>query len=363
MVSPMQRALALAQEALGSTRPNPTVGAVLVVDGGIVGEGVTQPPGQAHAEIMALRQAGERARGASLYVTLEPCCYEGRTPPCTTALMGAGVAQVHMAMLDPNPLVAGQGRAQLEAGGIRTSVGEGEEEARPLYEAHARYMTTGLPFVIAKFAMSLDGKIATVTGHSQWITGEEARRYSNRLRGMYDSVMAGIGTVVADDPLLTYRDAEGAPHERQPLRIVVDSQGRTPISTRLLAQPGRTLIATARAAADRVATLEEAGAEVVALPGEDGRVDLPSLLRFLGQQEITSVIVEGGSTLLGSLFDHRLVDKVLAFIAPVILGGGGAPSPVAGMGVRSMEEALALENPTVERLGGDVLMAGYCRRG
>ena len=360
-MNPMQRALTLAKEALGTTRPNPSVGAVLVKDGQIVGEGVTQPPGQPHAEIMALRQAGERARQATLYVTLEPCAHYGRTPPCTQALVEAEVAEVHMAFLDPNP-EAGQGKQELEATGIRTFLEESLEESQPLYEAHACYVTTGLPFFIAKFAMSLDGKMATATGHSQWITGEEARRYSNGLRGMYDSIMVGVGTVLTDDPLLTYRDAEGTAHECQPLRIVVDSAGRTPATARLLTQPGRTLIATARAPAKKIAHLERTGAEVVSLPGEDGRVDLLALLRFLGQQEITSVIAEGGSTLLGSLFDQRLVNKVMAFVAPILIGGRDAPSPIGGVGVGQMAEALALQGVTIEGIGQDFLITGYCRR-
>ena len=362
MTSPMQRALALAHSALGTTSPNPTVGAVLVKGGQVVGEGVTQPPPGPHAEVVALRQAGERARGSTLYVTLEPCSHFGRTPPCSQALIEAGVAEVHLAVLDPNPLVAGKGQAALEEAGIPTFLGEGAEQAQQLGEAHARYITTGLPFVVAKFAMSLDGKIATATGHSQWITGEEARQHSNRLRGVYDAILVGIETVLADDPLLTYRDPSGTPHQRQPLRVVVDSTGRTPSTARLLAQPGKTLVAMARASTERKALLERAGAEVAALPGEDGRVDLRALLRLLGQREVTSVIVEGGGTLLGALFDQRLVDKVMAFVAPIIIGGGQAPTPVGGIGIRHMAEALALQRVTVERLGEDLLVIGYCPR-
>ncbi|MSQ40368.1 MAG: bifunctional diaminohydroxyphosphoribosylaminopyrimidine deaminase/5-amino-6-(5-phosphoribosylamino)uracil reductase RibD [Dehalococcoidia bacterium] len=356
----MQRALALARDALGTTSPNPTVGAVLVMDGQVVGEGVTQPPPGPHAEVVALRQAGERARGATLYVTLEPCSHHGRTPPCTQSLIEKGVAQVHMAVLDPNPLVAGKGQATLEEAGVGAFLGEGAEQAQQLYEAHARYITTGLPLVVAKFAMSLDGKIATATGHSQWITGEETRHHSNRLRGVYDAILVGIETALADDPLLTYRDSSGTPHKRQPLRVVVDSTGRMPPTAKLLAQPGKTLVATARIPPEQQALLERAGAEVVALPGEDGRVDLHALLRLLGQREVTSVIVEGGSTLLGALFDQRLVDKVMAFVAPIIVGGGQAPTPVGGVGIHHMAEALALQRVTVERIGDDLLVIGYC---
>jgi diaminohydroxyphosphoribosylaminopyrimidine deaminase/5-amino-6-(5-phosphoribosylamino)uracil reductase len=358
----MVRALALAEQARGLTSPNPMVGAIVVKSGAVVGEGYHRQAGAAHAEVEAMTAAGERARGATLYVTLEPCSHFGRTPPCAEALIKAGVSEVHVAVLDHNPLVAGKGKAALEEAGVRTFLGEGAGQAQQLYEAHARYITTGLPFVVAKFAMSLDGKIATATGHSQWITGEEARQHSNRLRGFYDVILVGIETVLADDPLLTYRDPSGTAHQRQPLRAVVDRTGRIPPTAKLLGHPGKTLVATARASTAGKARLERAGAEVVSLPGEDGRVDLLALLRLLGQREVTSVIVEGGGTLLGSLFDQRLVDKVMAFVAPIVIGGAQAPTPVGGVGIGHMAEALALQRVTVERIGEDLLVTGYCPR-
>ena len=359
-MSYMERALDLARCAVGTVSPNPAVGAVVFKDGKIVGEGWTQPPGQAHAEVMAIERAGPMAAGAILYTTLEPCCHFGRTPPCTEAIVDAGIAEVHVAMEDPNPRVNGGGLASLRAEGVKTHVGERHEEAHRLVEAYARFITTGRPFVTAKFAMSLDGKIATRVGDSRWITGEEARRRVHEMRAASDAVMVGVNTVLADDPRLTARGDDGAPKERQPLRVLVDSRGRTPASAKLLAEPGETLVAVAVADGSTVRRLEEAGAGVAALPGEHGSVDLDALLELLGDREITSVLVEGGGALLGSLFDRRLVDKVIAFVAPVIVGGGDAPTPVAGAGVGKIADALRLRDVFVERFGADTAIVGYC---
>ena len=239
----MSHALELARRAEGRVSPNPPVGAVLVKDGEIVGGGCTQPPGQSHAEAVALSEAGDAARGAALYTTLEPCSHHGRTPPCTDAIVEAGVAEVHAAMLDPNPNVRGGGMAILADAGLGTRLGEGEAKARLQLEAYVKYVTTGTPFVTAKFAMSLDGKIATRTGDSKWISGEKARRRVHRLRAAADAVMVGIGTVLADDPRLTARDRHGEPLDTQPIRVVVDTRGRTPPDAGMLGEPGRTLIA------------------------------------------------------------------------------------------------------------------------
>ena len=347
---------------MGSTSPNPAVGAVIVKDGVIVGEGHTQPAGSWHAEVMALRQAGEAARGATMYVSLEPCCHYGRTPPCTEAIIAAGVTEVHLAAIDPNPLGSGRGKVALEAAGIKTHLGEHEEAALGLNEAYCKFITTRLPFVVAKFAMSLDGKIATKTGDSQWITGEEARRYARSLRRTSDAIVVGANTIVSDDPQLTARDDidESVHQSRQPLRVVVDSRGRTSASARIFQMPGRTLIAaTASIEPAREKQLREAGAEVLSLPAKRGRVDLLELLRALGQREITSVLVEGGGTLLGSFFDQGLVDKVYAFVAPVIIGGKRAVTAVEGRGVSKMAEALQLRRLRVEKLGDDVMICGY----
>ena len=356
----MERALALAWEALGSASPNPAVGAVVVKDGRVVGEGCTRPPGQPHAEIVALRQAGNDAAGAVLYTTLEPCCHYGRTPPCTDAIIAAGISEVHSAVVDPSPLVSGKGHSTLKEAGIRTVAGEGESEARKVMEAYLRFITTGLPFVTAKFAMSLDGKIATRTGDSRWISGEESRRYAHRLRATSDAVMVGVNTVIADDPRLTARNDSGEPLDRQPTRVVVDSRGRTPTDARLLSEPGRTVVAVAGAEESAVDRLSSAGAEVERVAGADGSVDLAELLSWLGRgRDITSLLVESGGTLLGSLFDQRLVHKVVAFVAPTVIGGRDAPTPVGGTGVQKAADALRLERVEVLQLGGDVAMIGY----
>lgn len=353
----MKRALCLAKRGQGRTSPNPMVGAVLVKDGRIVGEGFHPRAGEPHAEIFALRQAGEQARGATLYVNLEPCCYYGRTPPCTQSLIAAGVAEVHLAMFDPNPLVAGRGRAELEAAGIRTIVGEREAEARALNEIFAHWITTGRPFVIAKFAMSLDGKIATRTGDARWITAPAARHYVHRLRNQVDAILVGVETVIADDPLLTTRLEKA--DVRHPLRVILDSTGRIPPTARVLdvALPGRTVIA-----ATEVMPTERQQAlmvEVLVLPADDERVSLTALLATLGQRQVTSLLVEGGGTVLGSFFAHGLVDKVLVFLAPLIIGGRDAPTPVEGTGVACIAEAWRLECVRVRQLGPDVLISGY----
>ena len=362
----MARALELARRALGRTSPNPAVGAVIVKDGRIVGEGFTQPAGSWHAEVMAIRQAGESARGATLYVTLEPCCHYGRTPPCTLAIQEAGLAEVHVATLDPNPLVAGQGARSLSAAGIRVTLGERESEARRLNEAFFTYIQRRTPFVAAKWAMSLDGKIATRSGASRWISGPQARALVHRLRDTVDAVAVGVQTVIADDPLLTPRLAEpegGRPPRARPLlRIIFDSAGRTPPTARVLAPTAdaETLVITTEACPQPVAgRLEAAGANVLVCPAREGRVDLAAALALLGRREIVSLLVEGGGTLLSSLFAQRLVDKVYAFIAPLIVGGSDALSPVEGRGAETLADALPLKDVTYEPIGPDLLITGY----
>ena len=240
----MQRAIELARNTLGSASPNPSVGAVIVKGGVVVGEGWTQPAGGPHAEIVALERAGEAARGATIYTTLEPCCHFGRTPPCTTALLKAGIVEVCTAVLDPDPRVNGAGVAEMERAGIKVSLGLCAEDATKVIEGYIHRTTTGLPFVIAKFAMSLDGKIATASGESQWISGEAARRHAHALRSTADAVMIGVGTALADDPQLTARDERNMPLERQPLRVVVDSSGRVSPTSKLFGSPRNVLVAT-----------------------------------------------------------------------------------------------------------------------
>ena len=356
----MGRALDLARSVLGTTSPNPAVGAVVVKDGIVVGEGATQPPGQPHAEKVALAQAGEKAKGATLYVTFEPCCHYGRTPPCTKAIIAAGIAEVHIATIDPNPLVAGKGRAGVERAGIRTYLGEREQEARELNEAFIKWITTGMPFVIAKFAMSLDGKAAASSGDSRWITGEEARWRVHEVRRVVDAIMVGSNTVRQDDPQLTARDSDGKPFPKQPLRVIVDIRGTVSPVARMFKEPGRTLVAVAGPLDEgRMAALKKARAEVAVLPERDGLVDMKTLMEHLGGQQITSVLVEGGGEVLASMLEQGLVDKVMAFIAPVIIGGKSAPTPVGGKGVERVAEALRLSKIKVERFGEDVMISGY----
>ncbi len=357
-MDPMEEALLLARKALGNVSPNPAVGAVVVKNGQVMGRGFTQPPGGPHAEVIALQEAGDKANGATMYVTLEPHAHQGRTPPCTDAIIQAGIVEVHIATLDPNPDVNGKGIVALEAAGVRVTVGDHEHEAQQVIEAFAKHVTTGLPFVVVKFAMSLDGKIATSTGESQWISGPEMRREVHRLRAECDAIMVGIQTALQDNPQLTVRDVPEPP-ERQPLRVVVDSSGRMPATARMLAESGKTLVAVAEGTANDHSLLVDAGAEVVSLPGDDGRVDLRALLQLLGQRGVTSVLVEGGSTLLGALFDLGAVDKVIGCVSPVVIGGAKAPTPVGGQGAHHLADSLRLRDVSVTTIGNDVMITGY----
>ena len=390
----MRLALELAQSVIGRTSPNPAVGAVVVRDGAVVGRGATQPPGQAHAEVRALAEAGALAEGATLYVTLEPCCHWGRTPPCTRAIIASGVRRVVYGAADPNPLVSGRGVAELRAAGLEVAQESdgGLTDARlpgpgltELYEAFAQHITTGRPFVIAKYAMSLDGKIAARSGDSKWVTGPAARQRVQELRRAADGILVGVNTAIADDPALTVRDAAGTPESRQPLRVVLDSRGRLPPESGMLRQPGQTIVYTAGHSADgaaaagiadsgglspaggapasRIAALSAAGAEVVALPPDaNGQVSVAAAAADLGGRGIVSLIVEGGGATLGAFFDAGLVDKVCAFIAPVIIGGAAAIPTVAGLGVPQMAEAWDIDRASLERLGPDWLITGYPRR-
>jgi diaminohydroxyphosphoribosylaminopyrimidine deaminase/5-amino-6-(5-phosphoribosylamino)uracil reductase len=360
----MEQALSLARLALGQVSPNPAVGAVVVKDDAVVGQGYTQPPGSRHAEVVALEQAGKKARGSTMFVSLEPCCHYGRTPPCTRAIIAAGIGEVRMAVLDPNPLVSGRGRNGLETEGIKTFVGEHEQEARDINEAYIKFITTGLPFITVKFAMSLDGKIATSSGDSKWISSDEARHYAHNLRYTNDAIMAGVNTVLADNPHLTARcsSGRGGTGRKQPLRVIVDGIGRTPPTAQILSEPGKTLIALGRPAKPgEEAAFAEFGAELLELPATEGFVDLEKLLKTLAGREITSVLVEGGGILFGSLFDAGMVDKVVAFIAPIIIGGEKAKTAVAGKGVDKMVDSLRLKRVNVVRFGQDIMVSGYVR--
>jgi diaminohydroxyphosphoribosylaminopyrimidine deaminase/5-amino-6-(5-phosphoribosylamino)uracil reductase len=335
------------------------VGAVVVAAGEIVGRGYHPRAGEPHAEIFALREAGARTRGAALYVTLEPCAHWGRTPPCTEAIIAAGIERVIAAMADPDHRVSGHGLQRLTEAGIETRVGVAEREARDLNEAYVKHRITGIPFVTAKWAMTLDGRIATRTGESRWISGEASRALVHERRAVTDAILVGIGTVLRDDPALTASTASA----RQPRRIVLDSTLRIPPDARVLAQDGTpVIVATTEQASPAVRTVLEArGVEVLVAGGPDGRVDLTGLLRDLGRRGILSLLVEGGGTVHGAFYDAGLVDKVMVFLAPKILGGP-APGPVGGTGVAQLAQAWHLARAEVHQLGEDLMIEGYPER-
>jgi diaminohydroxyphosphoribosylaminopyrimidine deaminase/5-amino-6-(5-phosphoribosylamino)uracil reductase len=357
----MSRALDVARNVSYSTSPNPTVGAVVVSNGKIIAEGVTEPPPGRHAEAVALDATGEQARGATMYVTLEPHCFHGRTAPCTAVIIDAGIAEVHYALRDPDPRVNGEGHRVLESAGVRVIVSEGEKEARRDLEAYVKHRETGLPFVIAKFASSLDGRIAAASGDSRWVSGPTAREWSHRMRTRIDAIVCGSKTIIIDDPQLTARpdDSEA---ERQPLRVVVDSRGRVPPMSRVFERTdwALTLVATTEDASPAWrSAIEATGTEVLTFAKHGDHIDLEEILRELAMREVVTALVEGGGVLLGGFFDRGLVDKVHAIIAPVIIGAADAPGAVAGQGAYRMADALRLRDIVVERLGEDILVTGY----
>ncbi len=352
----MGRALRLAERGIGRTSPNPMVGAVLVKDERVVGEGAHLRAGGPHAEAIALDAAGASARGATCYVTLEPCAHVGRTPPCADALVRAGVARVVAACEDPYREVAGRGLARLRAAGVAVTTGVREAEARALNRAFLCAVTEGRPHVTLKAAMTLDGKIAAADGESRWITGEAARLEAHRLRFAADAVLVGIGTVLADDPRLTVRHAGLPPKE--PFRVVADSRLRTPPEARIIraGDPSRVVLAcVAPAPAGPAAALRALGVRVLELPGDGGRVDLRALLAALRALDVIAVLVEGGGELGGALAEASLVDRVAFFLAPRLVGGRDAPGPVGGRG-RALKESLGLVDVRTRQLGDDLLI-------
>lgn len=358
----MQRALVLAESARGLTSPNPLVGALVVRDDIVAGEGFHPGAGAPHAERFALAAAGAAARGATLYVTLEPCGHQGRTPPCVPAIIEAGIRRVVVAVVDPNPQVSGAGVTALRQAGLEVSVGCLEGDARRLNRPFFTWITERRPFVTLKAAMSLDGKIAGWDRFSRWITGEAARREVHRLRSEADAIAVGIGTVLADDPELTVRLEPAWP--REPYRVVLDSHGRTPPTARVLAagRPERTVIAVTEAAPTaRLRALEACGAQILRLPARDGRVDLHALVTDLAQREVTALLLEGGGELNAAFLEAGLVDRVLVFVAPILLGGREAPSPLGGAG-RTLKEAFRLSSITARPLGEDLLIEGNIAR-
>lgn len=356
----MAHALRLAACGRGYTSPNPMVGAVIVKNGRVIAEGFHQRYGGPHAEAAALEAATEPVDGATLFVTLEPCCHYGKTPPCTDAIIRAGIAKVVIAMEDPNPIVSCKGKRLLEESGIKVESGILGDAAVRLNEWYVKFITTGRPFFTAKAAMTLDGKIATRTGGSRWVTSEEARKYVHWLRAGVDAVMVGSGTVKADDPLLTTRLDAG--NGRDATRIIIDGDAAVSPESRVfkLSANSRTVVVVKTTAADnRKSLLLKAGAELIEIEPVNGKIDLGQLAKVLGSRGIASVMIEGGGGLLAAAFDAGIVDKVLFFIAPKIFGGKDAPTPVEGFGIAEVADAIKIQDFTARMIGEDILIEGY----
>lgn len=359
----MRRALELAKGGIGYTNPNPLVGAVIVKDDRVIGEGYHKVYGSHHAEVNAFLNVTEDVKGATMYVTLEPCSHYGKTPPCAKAIVEKGIKKVIIGLKDPNPIVAGRGIEILEEAGIEVVAGVLEEEGKKLNEIFLKYITTKLPFVIMKTAMTLDGKIATRTNASKWITGELSRKYVHELRHRVSGIMVGIGTVLADDPSLTTRfeDVRGS----DPIRIIVDSSARIPLKSKILnleSDAKTIIVVTEKAGREKLRMLEEKGAEVIITPSKNGRVDLNLLMKELGERKIDSILLEGGSELNYAALEEGIVDKVHAFIAPKIIGGNTAKTPVGGQGKAHMEDAINLECIDIHRFGDDIMIEGYIKK-
>lgn len=353
----MRLAMQLAGNAIGRTSPNPLVGAVIVKDNRVVGCGWHRKAGTPHAEVHALNQAGELAQGADVYVTLEPCAHYGKTPPCAKALVEAKVKNVYGGLLDVNPKVAGKGFKILEDAGIHVEYGFLQDELRKQNEVFFKWIEHKKPFVVLKAAMTLDGKIATAIGQSKWITNETSRAYGYKLRDIYDGIMVGINTVIEDNPMLTARVDGG----KNPIRIVVDSSLKIDINANVVQdKSAKTIIATTdKADKDKILKLQAQDVDVIVVDkDENDRVDIEKLLDILGQKNICSILVEGGATLSGSFVAKKLVDKVYFFIAPKIIGGKEAKTPVAGTGILNLQEALALKDIQIEKLEEDILIIG-----
>ena len=357
----LERALGLAERGRGLTSPNPLVGAVVVAEGRILGQGFHEGPGRPHAEIVALEEAGEGTRRATLYTTLEPCDHFGRTPPCTRAIARAGVARVVCAMGDPNPVVDGRGFAALEAAGIEVRAGVLAQDAMRLNEAYVKHVRTGLPFVTWKMAASLDGKVASRDGTSRWITGEAARADVHRLRAAADAILVGAGTALVDDPSLTVRDPRYK--GRPPLRVLVDARGRVPETGDLFDASAPTMVATTSLAPrERREAWRARGAEVVEYEPEGGGVPLTQLLSDLGKRDIQGVLLEGGPTLAWSMVEDRAVDKVVVYLAPKLIGGQDAPGVLGGRGFAPIAQAMQLSIASFDLVGEDLRVEAHVHR-
>lgn len=349
----MRLAIQLARQGCGWVNPNPMVGAVVVKDGSIIGQGWHERVGEPHAERNALANCQTSTSGATLYVTLEPCCHHGRTPPCTEAILERGIKRVVVGSTDSNPLVAGKGIAFLRSYGIEVIEGTAKGECDKLNESFFHYIQNRTPYVVMKYAMTMDGKIATHSGKSQWITGSAARQRVHEDRHRYSAIMAGIGTVLIDDPMLTCR----LEHSRNPLRIICDTRLRTPLQAKIVttAYTAPTLIATAIADTNRHQPYLDAGCEIMVLPQKDNHIDLNSLMLRLGENQIDSLLLEGGSALNWSAMQSGIVNKLQAYIAPKLFGGS-AKTPIEGLGVYYPDEAFLLSKPVITQLGEDILL-------
>lgn len=350
----MRRAIMLARRGAGWTSPNPMVGAVIVKQGRIIGEGWHERCGELHAERNAIASLQESAEGATIYVTLEPCCHHGRTPPCTDAILEHRIRRVVIGSRDPNPLVAGKGADLLRQHGVIVEEDFLREECDELNPVFFHYITTNRPYVVMKYAMTLDGKIATRTGASKWITGEDARQHVHKLRGQYRVILAGIGTVLADDPMLNCR----LPGGRQPVRVIADSRLRLPLDSQIAKTAGeyRTIVACANAEPEKEAALQACGVEVLRCPDAEGRVDLQRLIQQLGQEQLDSVFIEGGGQLHEAALRAGIVNHVCAYIAPKLFGGAEAKSPVEGQGVSLPDDCAKLDHLKITQLGADLLL-------
>ena len=348
----MDLAIKLAEKGKGLTSPNPMVGCIVVKRGRIVGKGFHRKAGTEHAEVLALNDAGKKAINSTLYVNIEPCSHWGRTPPCTEKIVESGVREIIIGMKDPNPLV--EGFRELKFRGLKTKIGILEREARKLNEVYIKYMRTKRPFVILKVAMSVDGKIATSTGDSKYITSKEARAYVHQLRSDVDAVMVGLNTVLRDNPELTPRLVKG----KDPMKIVVDSKLKIPKNCHLMKDPAKLIIATtSKAQKSMIKKLQQKGINVIITKSKKGMVELHDLMKQLGKHEITSVMIEGGSQLNSSAIKDGIVDKALIFAAPKIIGNGiGA---IGSLGIKKIDKAINLKNPIVKKIGKDVLIEGY----
>ena len=357
-MSYMDRAIKLAKDNINCVSPNPSVGAVLVKGDNIIGEGQTQTPGKAHAEIVAINQAKNDIRGSTLYTTLEPCSHVGKTQPCVDKIIKSGISKVSYSILDPNPIVNGKGISKLRDAGVKIEAGDKSSEAIEIIEAYSKFINYKIPFLTAKFAMSLDGKITTETGKSKWISSLESRKFVHYMRANSDAVMVGINTILKDNPLLTNRH-EPRYSIKQPIRVVIDSYARTPLNSAILNQDSETLIIVGNAKKAACDDLRKNGAKVIKIPGKNDKVDLINAIKYLGSQNITSVLVEGGSILFGALFGDSLIDKVVAFVSPKIIGGIESKSPVENKGVDLVENSFLLKNIKINQINDDVVISGY----